>query len=441
MNKTLYFRFGTVLLCAAVFISLIFNNNLWMDEAFSATLIRDDFGSMLSGTAADTLPPFYNIAAWCFTRIFGFSAFTLKLFSVIPMIGLMVVAMVFIPGVSSTRSAFFYVLLITSMPHMLEYGVEIRMYSWALFFASAAAIFAVCLIKKVPHSMIYLIICTVLGAYTHQYALMAEAMVWLMLLVIFLKRKEFTSWLKGALICFILYIPCAILTVYQMNKASSYFSASEVSLNTFLSTLRFPFVTNVTPVSLFLLIFVGVLFVISVINRDLISSWYMMIFVILTLISYLIMIVTGSTFFSARYLLPSIGILWLGAALATDHIPHETYSRILLILIPVFILFLTYRAQLKDEYKDSSDFEKFIADLNENDGYLVYEDFPEIQICFDYYAPAAQNCNEDSINTVSGDRFIIINDTYDTKNLDLSQFEYVGDYTFDRYKFKAYIMH
>ena len=61
--------------------------------------------------------------------------------------------------------------LITGMPHFLEHGVEIRMYSWAVFFASSAAIFALCVTRKIRYAGIGLTACTVLGAYTHQYAL------------------------------------------------------------------------------------------------------------------------------------------------------------------------------------------------------------------------------------------------------------------------------
>ena len=57
--------------CTVIYVSLVFNNNLWLDEAFSAAIIRCGFKEMMIRTANDTLPPFYNLAAWCFTRVFG----------------------------------------------------------------------------------------------------------------------------------------------------------------------------------------------------------------------------------------------------------------------------------------------------------------------------------------------------------------------------------
>ena len=41
--------------------------------------------------------------------------------------------------------------------------------------ASSAAIFALCVTRKIRYAGIGLTACTVLGAYTHQYALIAEA--------------------------------------------------------------------------------------------------------------------------------------------------------------------------------------------------------------------------------------------------------------------------
>ena len=80
------------------------------------------------------------------------------------------------------------------MPHFFEHGVEIRMYSWAVLFSSAAAVFALCWIRSVPRSGLWLIASTVCGAYTHQYALVAEGFIWLMLLFISVYKKTLKQW-------------------------------------------------------------------------------------------------------------------------------------------------------------------------------------------------------------------------------------------------------
>ncbi len=440
MNRPTALKIGTVVICALIYISLIFNNNLWVDEAFSAAIIRDSFFPMLHRTVQDTLPPFYNVAAWCFTHIFGFSSVSLKLFSVIPMVLLMAVGMVFIPRVSSLRCAVCYAVLLTAMPHMIAYGIEIRMYSWACMFTSCTAIFALCYIKKLPHSMPFLITCTVLGAYTHQFALIAEALIWLMLLLVSVRDKRFKDWIKGALICFVCYIPCAVLTVYQMKKASGYFKASPADIRNLLASLRFPFVTNLTPVSLLLLLCVLSLLILAVIKRDLTAAWYIILPAVITFMSYSLMFITGSTFFSARYLLPAMGVLWLGAALAADHIPDSRVFRICFLIITLSSLVITYVQEFRTEYRKDQGFEEFAAVLNNGGAYTVYEDFPEIGICMEYYAPAAKECSIDELRRFPGKRYILVNENLTDPDPDLSGSEYVGNYSFDRYTFRTYIL-
>ena len=266
MKRIKYVPFLFVAVCTVIYLSLVFNNNLWLDEAFSASIIRCGFMEMVSRTFADTLPPFYNFAAWGFTRIFGFSTISLKLFSVLPMMILMLVAALFIPKAASERAACIYIVLITAMPHFLEHGVEIRMYSWAVLFASSAAIFALCVIKEIRHADIWLVASTVLGAYTHQYALIAESLIWIALLVISIRKKMMKRWIIAAGICVAAYIPCAILTVFQMKAAVSYFSAEPVSFGSMMASVRYPFVTDVTVLSALLLVGTMILLYLSVIN-------------------------------------------------------------------------------------------------------------------------------------------------------------------------------
>ena len=456
--------------CAVVYVSLVFNNNLWLDEAFSASIIRCGFKEMLTRTANDTLPPFYNLAAWCFTRIFGYSSVTLKLFSVLPMVILMLIAAYCLTRCCSVFTACAYIMLITAMPYMLEHGVEIRMYSWALFFASASAIFAICMMKDMAHTEIWLIVCTVLGAYTHQYALITEVYIWLMLLVYCIKNRMVFRWLKYAALCIVLYIPCAVLTLFQMSRAVTYFSATAPSLKALLSSLRYPFVTHYTAVSALLLLSVAVLFAAAVLMREYTAAFYMIIYVCIAGMSYFVMAITDSSFFSSRYLMPAIGIMWLGAAVASGGVilrigQHETSSggnvriaRLMRCMIPalgaavvVSSLVICYRTQYAEEYVDDTAFEEFIASTGEDDGYVIYENFPEIQICLEYYAPWLKAYGADELDGVSGSKYVFISGS---ANIDeesvLSEYTgskknyeavSLGNYAFDRYTFKAYTLH
>ena len=430
--------------CTAVYLSLVFNNNVWLDEAFSASIIRCSFSEMISRTFADTLPPFYNISAWFFTRLFGFSTITLKVYSVIPMALLMLAAAFYIPKIESCTTACFYMAMITVMPHFLEHGTEIRMYSWAILFSSLTAVFACCMIKGMPHSEIGLIICTVLGAYTHQYALIAESFVWLMLLILSVRHKSLKKWLKNAVICVLLYIPCAILTFFQVKRATSYFTASPADAKSLMASLRYPFVTNITVLSAILMTFVILLFVFSCTVKMYISAYYMLIYVLTATLSFGIMIVTDSSFFTSRYLMPSFGILWLGAAMALGKLLTEN-RHIYFVSIPIMLsVFLAvYIQQFRMEYVDMSGFESFIASTGPDDAYVIYEDYPEVEICLQYYAPWLKSYDINRLDSVKGKKYAFFNGDVHVDDIEKIKngnydLRYIENLNFDRYTFRAY---
>ena len=439
-----YLPYLVAVICTAIYLSLVFNDNVWLDEAFSASIIRCGFKDMLSRTFADTLPPFYNFSAWVFTDIFGFSTIKLKIFSVMPMLFLMLVSAFFIPKSVSVRTACLYIVMITAMPHFLAHGVEIRMYSWAVFFAASTAIFAVCFIHSVPHSEIWLVICTILGAYTHQYALITEAFVWLMLLFISIRNKNLKKWCILAAVCIVCYIPCAILTIFQLKAATAYFSAGPASFDSFMSSVRYPFVTNITIVSALLLTFTALLFAYACTKKLYKYAYYLLIYILVTAVSFGIMQMTGSTFFSSRYLMPAIAIFWLGAAAALDMLLTDNrYVWFIAVPLITATFIILYIQQYRAEYVDISGFKAFIDSTGEEDGYVVYEESPEIEICLEYYAPWLKSCDIDGIGDIKGKKYVFVNRNMHTDDIEKIknrnyELRYIENLNFDRYTFKAY---
>ena len=74
------------ILLSAVYLSLVWNNNVWMDEAFTASLVHTDFAGVIRESMNDTLPPLYNIILKLSTNVFGYTIPVMKITSVIPMI-------------------------------------------------------------------------------------------------------------------------------------------------------------------------------------------------------------------------------------------------------------------------------------------------------------------------------------------------------------------
>ena len=70
-----------LVLGTALMISGCFHGGLWFDESYTVGMMRQSFGDMLRISVADVHPPFYYIALWLFTRVFGCSAVAMRLFS------------------------------------------------------------------------------------------------------------------------------------------------------------------------------------------------------------------------------------------------------------------------------------------------------------------------------------------------------------------------
>lgn len=53
-------------------ISLIFNNNVWFDEAYTLSLIQHNYSEVIEILKSDMHPPLYFISLKLFCEIFGF---------------------------------------------------------------------------------------------------------------------------------------------------------------------------------------------------------------------------------------------------------------------------------------------------------------------------------------------------------------------------------
>lgn len=53
---------GMVIGITILYISLIFNHNIWTDEAFTLQLLEQNITGILEGTARDVHPPLYYLS-------------------------------------------------------------------------------------------------------------------------------------------------------------------------------------------------------------------------------------------------------------------------------------------------------------------------------------------------------------------------------------------
>lgn len=399
--------------CAIAYISLMNNENVWLDEAFTATLVHTDLAGVLSRSASDTLPPMYNIILWAMTSLFGYKVAVMKLTSVIPMLFVLVL------GVTVVRRRFgdiissLFAICVTGMPLMLFFGMEIRMYSMGFWFATASGIFAYEYLRDsgVKNFALF-VLSSVLAGYTHHFAFVTVGFVFLFLLIYYIiaDRAHIKRWFTAVGATLILYIPCLIVTIRQIKSVNGYFSMPEVTLKVFLKYIVYPYVVGFTPATLLLMALVAALLLMlllrAVRDRKLSGEEYYALACFFTFYGVLVFgsvvskIMTANIFVD-RYLFFATGLLWLGVAIlaenaAKDLKEHGIFAYIAIFAVTIFAFIFSYRNQFRLEYGNSALEEKAYLSEEVSEGDVLYtiEDNYELAYCLPFYVILTHD-NED----------------------------------------------
>lgn len=138
------FIIGLIFLIITSYIGLT-KLGLWYDEFYSIAYSQLPISEMIGLGSKDVHPILYYLIYKVFVKIFTFLdvAVVGKIVSLIPiyLIGLLSITKVRKNFGYLTAGIFF--LCITTMPQLMIYSVEIRMYSWALFFVTASFIYVI----------------------------------------------------------------------------------------------------------------------------------------------------------------------------------------------------------------------------------------------------------------------------------------------------------
>lgn len=126
-------------MAGALRIPTLGTQSLWLDESYTLHLVRLSFSSMLATVPkTESTPPVYYVLAWIWSRLFGDSAFALRLLPALA--GLATVAVIYVLAlrVSGRRAAVYAGLLAACAPILVWFSQEARSYSLATLLACAS---------------------------------------------------------------------------------------------------------------------------------------------------------------------------------------------------------------------------------------------------------------------------------------------------------------
>ncbi|NLL79410.1 MAG: hypothetical protein GX234_06430 [Clostridiales bacterium] len=446
---------------ALVYLSLCFNNNIWTDEAFTIDLLRscDSYSEAVWFTAGDVHPPLYYLILKPFTDLFGLHLFLLKALSIVPMLFTMALGMTFVYRRFDFKTAFLYILMVFSIPCAMEYAVQVRMYSWAMFFVTACGFAAVDAWERgKKRDWVILALSGVAAAYTHYFAFIAVIWIYgfLFLALFFTARKKLGLWLGSVLVSLCAYFPWMRILRAQVSGVSQNYWISAIDMEVLLSYPGTLFKTKLPYSTVIMVVLFGAAFVWLVCDlwkdrKQKTERFYLHAAALLAVCVPVFTAATGVAvsllmrpIFIARYLMPCVALFSFFFAVAWARAEKRVYAALLVFL---FLLgTVVYEENWQMEYRSTHvpQTEAFFAEhLGEND--LIVYNYKIFDFIYQYYFDADKLCYVEDVD-LSGDYDNIwYLDTHYNPDFSENQLAeygwkktFVGNYGIEHDEFKIY---
>lgn len=251
---------GIIAVLSVLYLSLCFNYNLAVDEAYSVRTFHKDWPELIERTAGDTHPPLYYFMARIALLAFGEVIPRFKMVPAAFGILSLLLAVVYIRPRFGFRTAVGYTLFFFGIPYTTEYVIQIRMYSPLLFFVTWTALAAIEVYYRTDKKHWFILFVAALCAcYTHNYGLLAAFVIYVELGIFLMIRKaaicrkanqsgsdgkvrlsseqkrsvicnrEMGSWLLSGIALVICFFPWMLVLLHQMEHMPEHFMAQPVT--------------------------------------------------------------------------------------------------------------------------------------------------------------------------------------------------------------------
>jgi uncharacterized membrane protein len=461
----LYFFSITILL---VMIINAFNKGIWTDEAFSLTIIKNSYYEIIKQTANDVHPPLYYFILKFFVDILLKLNTSLneiiigKLISIVPYIILLILAITKIRNNFGSVCSAIFAICIVSMPNMLEYSIEIRMYSWSMLFVTTSYLYCFDVIKNNSHlSWFTFTLFSLLSAYTHLYACIAIVFIYLFLFIwmIFNNRIGLKNYIFYALLAVLLYMPWILIIFSQFGKVSEHFWIPKITLETFVTYIKFAFfpqthsqIFNYLLGCLTIILSLSVIFIMFIKNKSIYNSFALSGFLVLVglLCTGILVSLYIKPLFISRYMFPALGCFWFCfsyflSRLKTTKIFYSTVFFLFILGITNSISFSSVESQRQENYEI---FEFVLNKINKED--IIIFNYSPIKDCVYYYKENECYLLKDFnsilnfLTSQNNSRAVWLIESYEEQQIsnilndnNLNSF-FLGKYSFDLYNFDMY---
>lgn len=357
-----------------LYITLIFNRDIWTDEAFTVRLVNPkSISNIIIKTADDVHPPLYYLIAYVFVSIFGTGLKVYKVVSIVPMVLTMLLGLFYIKPKFGEKAAILYILFLNAMPCVMEYCVQVRMYTWCMLFVTLTAICAYeYFLKQNTKQLVLLTITAICTCYVHNYAMISTFFLYgiLGILLIAQTRKFPVKWLASGLTVAAAFVPWLFVLLNQTKNRIDNYWIEELSWDTIVGYLSDLFGSRI-PYTTFMfvaIICISLVLLACRIRKDKNVGVFGIVLIIIPLLTAVFGITISvliTPFFVARYLVSCFGLVALSVAIALGDEHNYTYAFLCLFL--VFMIGNSYYENFKIEYRTTHT-EELYAYLDEHMG-------------------------------------------------------------------------
>ena len=219
-------------------------SDLWSDEIYTKSMLEGSLSDFFSKFKNDLHPPLYYLGLRFFTALFGYSAITSRLFSVLGVLSTILLGYFSGQRIFGKQGALYFCLMLISIPMLAAYSHQARMYTWAAFSVTGAFIYSYLFMRTgKKRDLAFLFVFTLIAMYIHYYSMAAAfvANVFVFLYFLLTKNKKWLPHLFSLLLAIALFLPWLFMFIVQIKKVQHAFWAPEVSLNTIFSCFTIPF--------------------------------------------------------------------------------------------------------------------------------------------------------------------------------------------------------
>lgn len=224
-------QFLLIILVGTIFLLIpAFHSNIWFDESYSVAIANHSFAEIWTIGSHDVHPILYYWMLKIINIIFGENIIAYRIFSVLGIVTLGILGLTHIKKDFGKTAGLLFTFFSFFLPVMLNYALEIRMYSWTIVFVSLTAIYLYRLIKQKDLKNVILFgIFSLASCYMHYYALAAAGIMNLGLIIYIIRKKEEFSAdiIKKFIIVevaqVLLYLPWFVCFVMQALRVGSGF--------------------------------------------------------------------------------------------------------------------------------------------------------------------------------------------------------------------------